>query len=438
METFFSEFAKRGPVLLEDNFFYFLSSQQQTPRMLQFSGSATQFGLIPGGTLEDIASFYRNTERDRFYEIKKRFVEEKAGKPFLDEKGRTAVTNQGRTLSFILKELMPFMSGHKETAYDLLDEVAPENIRAEAPQVDEVELQKTIELVKGTINQEIVAEGREKFNMRDPRLASILNRQLKSKRTLLLRGDAYRLESTNKKKAQLFLQSYQRNQSFNLRRIGQVRAFDETLAEFFIWEAKVQSINELSDYMAEMQRSYVSARKDHEQIMKMKEFRDGDIGFLWREEGLYVFHRIPPFAMLDPRPTKQGICYSFPECRVALKIVHENGNIHLGEPHLVEGFWHPFVHYDKTPFQHLCGGKVPSREGLDTIEWAAKALDDAKNLVMHGLTPKSIRDHNGNQENGGSYFGTPLDKKLEPYKIPFDEAEKRNLLITNKWDWDKN
>ena len=117
--------------------------------------------------------------------------------------------------------------------------------------------------------------------------------------------------------------------------------------------------------------------------------------------------------------------------------IEVNGeDFYLRKPILFEPVWHPFVSASDKAFQEICGGEIPSRGDYSQVEWVAKALDDAKNLIMNGLSPQSIKDHGGDREDGGRYFGDNLDDKLEPRKIKIKEARKKGLLITNKWKWD--
>ncbi|MBI5148985.1 hypothetical protein HZA33_04870 [Candidatus Pacearchaeota archaeon] len=412
----------RGPLVIMDREVYFSSGYN----------SDADLALIHAGNLDDLLKFDFHLKRNRIYSLKKEFIEGKAQYGFGTEEDRKKEIGNRKLFSFIVKELMPYLSGHKENIEELLGkEVEKEDIQA-APQIDEQELRKNIENTKRSLKEE-----QEKYGLKFGGKDGINYFLSLIRDVLVLGGNAYLLSRTEKENSDLSLNINSENCYFKLTLSSTVKRIEEYFSEFIEWTIRSEAIDEFSDFIEEMEKTRLAVMKDFEKIIQLKEFNDGDVGFL-RRNSVYVYQILQPFAMLDPRPVKKGICYEFPKCRVGMAISYnaDNNRIYLEEPVLFEPIWHPFVEHKEKEFQHLCGGKVLNRGKESEVEWVAKNLDDAKNVVMHGLTPDSIKRHRGDRENGGQFWYVPLDEKLKSREMKIEDAKAKGLIITNNWNWE--
>ncbi|RMF56039.1 hypothetical protein D6745_00435 [Candidatus Woesearchaeota archaeon] len=432
IKTFFSDLAERGPLLIVGEEAYLVNSRPSPSNgnnLITFGNANLE--LVPAGTLSDLVRFYKHHMADQIYAEKKEFIEERVDQGFMTAEEREREIGDRKLFSFIVNELMPYLSGHKEDISELLGEEIERQQITEKDEVDEEELLENLERVKRELRGEQERYAKAEFQGDTTDEVSYL-RSLLQGDVLALSGIVYKLEKS--RNPQIIISVKGSLDQYDLREIGRVEDIDEEYARFLSWRSRLEAIDEFTDYIKAVQRIRLEATKDLDKIMQLREFNDGDVGFLRHEGDVYVYQIIPPFAMLDPRPTKKGVAYEFPRLRVGMRIQYEDGRIYLDEPVLFEAEWHPFTEMENAEFQHLCGGHVPPRNGSE-VEWVAKALDDAKNLVMNGLTPGSIREHGGDKKYGGRYFGISLDEKLAPRKISEKEARRKGLLITNRWDW---
>ena len=436
LKTFFSDIASRGPLLITGEDAYLVSPNPGTD-YLGFNDSQVKLGMVPAGSLSDLVRTYKNISKDEIYALKKRFIEEKADYGFQTAEERERNIDNRKLFSFIIKDLMPFLSGHKEDISELLGEEAKKQAKEGEKEIDEKELLATIDKAKKELYNGQEQYGMKQFEGNTLDEASYLIQILGESPILTLNNTVYQLDKAAKNESQIAVSIDGKISYARLAPIAEIYDIEKIYSDFIEWKARGEAVDEFSDYIRQVQKTRLETIKDFEKIMQLKEFNDGDVGFLRKAGSVYVYQMIPQFAMLDPRPVKKDVSYEFPGLRVGMKIQYEDGRIHLNSPQLFEAEWHPFVREKNEAFQGLCGGKIPSRNGSD-VEWVAKALDDAKNLIMHGLTPKSIRGHDGNAEYGGKYFGTELDDKLNPRKISIKEAREKGLLITNRWDWDND
>ncbi|MBU1198639.1 MAG: hypothetical protein KKF46_01740 [Nanoarchaeota archaeon] len=446
LQTFFSELASRGPLLIRGKEVYLVSPNYKPnykegnkgnhrDNYIGFSGSNVKLGLVPAGNLDDLVRFYNHINEDEIFALKKAFIESKVDKGFQTAEQREREIGDRKLFSFIIKELMPYMSGHKEDLSALLGDEVNKQRKKDSKEVDEKELLGSIEEVKRKLYAQQQDYAKKNFNGTAKDEVTHFLDVIQGKNILTLGEKVYQLANSNGNQSQLEICLNGVSEKSELLPLAKVENIEKNYSDFLEWTAKIEAIDEFSDYIKDVQRTRLKALKDFDGIIKLKEFNDGDVGFLRKDGSVYVYQIIPPFAMLDPRPTKKGVCYEFPRLRVGLRIQYD-GDIYLDKPELFEPEWHPFTSNKNQAFQGLCGGNVPSRNGSN-VEWVAKALDDAKNLIMHGLTPHSIRGHGGDERDGGEYFGDSLDKKLSPRKTTIEKAKKKGLLITNRWDWNR-
>ncbi|MEK6878131.1 MAG: hypothetical protein AABY22_00905 [Nanoarchaeota archaeon] len=425
MQTFFSELATKGPLFIDGTMFYFVAPYDKEQNYLKFSNSSGRLGLTSIGDFSEIFRFYKHLKRDDIYKLKREFVHDHAGGILLDKETRDQIVGQRKIISFIVEELMPYLNGHKEDVKELFGEEV-ETLK-DGKNVGDADVIAGLERLKTNLKN-------ERRDVLDLNLS--LRRNLPN-RLLTLGEKVYNLTIAQKKwDIELFLDNKTAGYH-NIAPLGNVKEIDNRFFKVINSVFELEAIDEFGDYLKEIYKERLNARKNLDDILKYGEYSEGDVGFLKLNGSILVYQIIPPFAMLDPRPTNDGICYEFPKCRVGCGIYLEGDKISLNEPVLFESFWHPFVRDEKLEFQHLCGGRVTSRQNFKSgVEWVAKVLDDAKNLVMHGLTPKSIKDHGGDKKHGGAYFGTRLDEKIGSRKITLKEALNKGLLITNKWGWE--
>ncbi len=435
LNTFFLDLTSKGPLLIKGEELYFISLRNSKEDYILFNDSQVKLGIVPSSNLADLIRFYKHLKQKEIFSIKRNFIENKTTYGFQDAENRGKEIGDRKLFSFIIKELMPYLSGHKEDLSALLGEEVAKQDAKDIKEVDEKELLENLEVAKRNLRQEIEQYGKKQFNgdIRDE--MSYFYSLMKGQDVLTLDDIIYQLVKSKKGESQLEIILDQKDEHFNLKPFTMISQIEKDYSKFLEWKAQLEAIDEFSDYIKEIQKTRLSIVKDFDKIIKLKEFNDGDIGFLRKDNAVYVYQIIPQFAMLDPRPEKKDICYEFPKCRVGMHIFYEEGRIYLDEPILFESIWHPFVSRENQEFQHLCGGHVPDRGKYSEVEWVAKSLDDAKNLVIGGLTPNSILNHGGSGNSGGNYFGVPLENKLNPRKITVEEAKKRGLLISNKWNW---
>lgn len=428
-KTFFLDLAARGPLAIIGREAYFFSNKNNSHSDLCLAGA---------GNLDDILKFDLLIKKNDIYELKRTFIEEKASYGFRDQGDREKELSERKLFSFIVKDLMPYLSGHKEDIELLLGEQAEKSIDKEE-EINEQELKNNINKTK-----KMLVEEQQKYGLKFGEKSAVDYLLEITGGDILVLGEGevngrkvYNLARDNKGEFSISINN-SGSVRFKLREARNAQEIEQKLFEFVKWSLNSEAINEFADYIEEIEKTKISTNKDLEKIMKLKEFKDGDIGFLVKNDRNYIYQILKPFAMMDPRPTKKGVCYEFPELRVGMRIAH-NTRIELNEPVLFEPVWHPFVEYKNTEFQHLCGGRILSRENKSEIEWVAKNLDDAKNLVMHGLTPESIKRHNGDKDSGGQYFGHSLDEKIKDRAISIKKAREKGLVLTNNWKWeDKN
>ncbi len=436
LKTFFSDLASRGPLFITGEYAYLISPNPGT-NYVGFNDSQVKLGLVPAGSLSSLVRTYKNISKDEIYDLKKRFIEQKADYGFQTAEDRGRDIDNRKLFSFIIKDLMPYLSGHKEDISELLGEEVKKQAKEDEKEIDEKELLATIDQAKKELCNEQEQYGMKQFKGNTQDEASYLRYILGENPILTLNKIVYRLDDITKKESQVAISIDGKISYARLSPIAEIYEIEKKYSKFIEWKARGEAVDEFSDYIRQVQMTKLEIIKDFEKIMQLKEFNDGDVGFLRKDGSVYVYQIIPPFAMLDPRPVKKDVSYEFPGLRVGMRIQYENGRIYLTSPKLFEAEWHPFVKNKDESFQSLCGGNIPSRLESD-VEWVAKALDDAKNLIMHGLTPGSIRRHDGDSKYGGRYFGTELDDKLDPRKINIKKAKKKGLLITNRWDWNND
>jgi len=442
-ETFLVKLAEKAPVLFWGQGVY-LAAQSALNEYVQFRNSGVKLGLTPAGSLNDLIEFNRTSNRKEIYLLKKSFIDQGLKLDFISDDERKKEIDNRKLFVFIINELMPFLSGHKEKTLELLEEQAEEQKeeKGDDKNAPEAELYSSIEKIKQGFYIEQQAYCGLKFNGNKDEF-SFFQFLIKGKNILTLGEKIYSLEG-GEENSELVLNLNNSQKNLNLSPLSDIKAVDEAYSDFLKWKIKSEAIEEFSGYIKEKQATKLAALRDIEGIMQLREFSDGDIGFLQKDGEVYVYQKIPPFCMLDPRPSKkkdgpEEEGYQFPEeLRVGMHIQYLDERIYLKPPVLFESVWHPFVRSKNQQFQELCGGRVVSRDNYSEVEWVAKCLDDAKNIVMHGLSPESIKRHGGGETEGGNYFGTPLDEKLEPRKIKVSEAKAKGLAITNKWDWKKN
>ena len=436
LKTFFSDIASRGPFLITGEEAYLVSPNPGT-NYVGFNDSQVKLGLVPAGSLSNLVRTYKSIFKDDIYVLKKKFIEKKADYGFQTAEERKKDIGNRKLFSFIIKDLMPYLSGHKEDISELLGEEVRRQAKKDKKDVDEKELLATTEKVNKDLYDELEKYGIKQFEDHTQDEASYLRQILGESPILTLNKTVYKLDKAAKQKSQIASSIDGEISYAKLVPIAEISEIEKQYSKFIEWKARGKAVDEFSDYIRQVQMTRLETIKDFEKVRRLKDFNDGDIGFLKRDDSVYIYQIIPPFAMLDPRPVKKDVSYEFPKLRVGMEIEYDDNKIHLYDPQLFEAEWHPFVREKHEVFQTLCGGQIPSRNGSE-VEWVAKALDDAKNLIMHGLTPKSIRNHDGDRESGGKYFGTELDDKLGPRKISINKARKKGLLITNRWDWDND
>lgn len=439
LQTFFYELVARGPLLvIEDNIYYLNSVPSNS--YLGFGSSNVKLGLVPGGSLEDAVRMYKEIRKDELYAIKKEFIQAnvKIEQQFKTEEERAREIGDRKLFTFIIKELLPHLSGHKEDLADLLGEEVRKQVKKDV-KIDETELLRTMELVKRDLRKEQEKQGKRYLGKDE---AAYFLESINNNSILVFEDAIYKLEPSKKLlETGITLSLNGTSGNYTLTPFEEFGDIERENLEFLKWKARGDSIDEFSEYIREVQKTRLAAYANFDNIVKLNDFNDGDIGFLRREvkgeNYVYVYQIIPPFAMLDPRPTLKGVCYEFPQCRIAMRISMDHDEINLDEPVLVEPIWHPFIQAMDKPFEHICGGQVlkKNKKEYNELEWVAKNLDDAKNLIMHGLSPSSIKHHNGNETYGGNYWGVSLDEKLASRKITLENAKRKGLFIANKWEW---
>lgn len=434
MRTFFSDLASRGPFLIDGSRVYFLSQTPNKDR-LYFPRTGIEFGLVHGGDLEELLRFDLDLKSGEVYGIKKGYIEQNVEYPLLNEKERNKVRDKKRIISFIANELMPYMSGHKEDTSTVFGEKTEEK-EEKKQKIDEKELKKRIDRTRRDL--QIVLEDDGKFRTPRKNRTDYLLVELPENRSLVLDNVVYSLPSSYSQTSQVAIKLDGELAYSKIKPFKPVEKIESKFLEYLSWHLKSDAIGEFTDYIESVHRISLESGQDIEKIINLKEYSEGDIGFLQKEENIYVYQIIPSFAMIDPRPGEEGTCAVFPRCRVGMAISYNGDTLNLGYPTLFEAVWHPFTQYKNNPFQRLCVGKGDGVPGgkYSNVEWVARKLDAAKNLVTSGLTPGSINRHSKNGY-GDRHWSGSLDKIFQGRKIKIDEARKRGLLITNNWEWKK-
>ena len=422
--SFLAGLASKGPLLLAQDVYLIGTAVYDEPIQI---GPAT-FGLVRAGSLEALATLHDRIYAKEVFELKQEFIKARTSHSHQTAKQRTAELGLRTLVAFVINELMPHMSGD-----DGVGELLGERPSTETPP------NVNVAQLKDGLRQEHFEKGQAEYGVQDEEacLARFVERP-----ALIMDKVVYEL--TKHPTGDIIM----RRERYA---VSSSKPFDDVeakLRRFCMWKVELAAIDELVDFLSSQQKTQLARSLDIDVIMHQHEYNNGHVGFINKTKndpdilrslgldygrGFFVYHIIPPFAMLDPRPHKQGICYEFPQLRVAVALWVAGSSFEMTEPVLVDPVPHPFAPYGHG-FEPLCGGQVPFLGHYKTrAEWVAKALSDGKNLVTSGFTPESIMQHS---TSDGLHYGMhPADVILQPRQITVQEALNRGLELTNKWDW---
>ncbi|MBI4143669.1 hypothetical protein HY486_00280, partial [Candidatus Woesearchaeota archaeon] len=278
MKTWLVTLAEKGTFFVIDNRIYLTGAQAANDKYLQLGEERIE--LVPAGTVEEIIVFHDSIQKAEIYEQQKAFIQEKTKLTLETADVRKQDMLQRKTLQFIIKELMPHMSGHKEDLTEMLGEAARKQTMPTT--VNAQELDEAIRQTKERLYKEQTDYARR--HDIDDNEANYLRKQL-SGGILVHRKGAYML--TQSKRDGIIICTH-KPRRYLLEQTG-IDNIEEQYVKYRQWRIKTQAIEALTEHIAEKQKIALATLKDFEKILQLKEFNEGDVGFLQEKEGIYVY-----------------------------------------------------------------------------------------------------------------------------------------------------
>ncbi|MBU0461712.1 MAG: hypothetical protein KJ574_03945 [Nanoarchaeota archaeon] len=487
--TFITRLAeKEEPFAIIDGRLYQVSEREARATTLNLGETA--LGLVPAETVQNLERFYRNLHAQDIEQQMRSFLEARLQKEIKTQKELKRFLGDNRAVQFIVYEVFPHFMDKDDNLDELIQEAndgngkkkkkekkdtepaadidallngeKPAEItladyqKAKAELIKEIEQeynaeqkaeearrlaeeqrtqagqkravpQETDELEqmltthyqqKGLLQAEPAQKPLEKLKQGDG-LVEILG----NKDVLVMLGHVYQLAQT-KDDADTFVAV--KGKRFALAPFTNVESVEDAYQRFLAKSIKIDAVEQLEDQVREIEEAKAKF-KGIEGLAKKNEFQAGDVGFMKHDEGYYVYLRVPKFAMKHP---KRDDYYLFEECRVGVRINYSDGELHIGEPVVIDKYRHPFLQ-GNTAFQHICNLAGWRGNGYDKAMQVVKRLSDAKNVIMHGMTVRSFRSHGGTDIHDSHYWSEVLKDKLAGRDITRAKAEKEGYQITN-------
>src|SRR3989338_7171132 len=158
MKTFIAELAGRAPLLIDGSSLYAVGTCQNSGKYFSFYSSSLKHELVPLGSIDSLVRTDELINAKEIYEFKRAFIEERTNAGFANNNDREKMLADRKVISFIVKELMPFMSGHKESVEELLGENTPIQTVERTHEFSEEELLAELRLMQEGLKREIAEE----------------------------------------------------------------------------------------------------------------------------------------------------------------------------------------------------------------------------------------------------------------------------------------
>lgn len=182
---------------------------------------------------------------------------------------------------------------------------------------------------------------------------------------------------------------------------------------------------DVKDIAAKLQNSSNSALDN---LIKKKEVCVNNAGVVVHEGFVYVYVRLPKFAMRNP--LKPENYHPFASVRVAVKLIPNEGSFsHYAGHFCIDRLMHPFANNPNSYFVGVCGEGIPIDNSAQSV---ARHLFHIGNLVMNGLTRKSLENHGAWQDGIGSYYQKPAVVFAASKPLTKEQAVKEGYVIANE------
>jgi hypothetical protein len=163
-------------------------------------------------------------------------------------------------------------------------------------------------------------------------------------------------------------------------------------------------------------------------LIKKGEVCVNNAGVVVHGGSVYVYVRLPKFAMKNP--LKPENYHPFGSVRVAVGLIPGEGSFsHYAGHFCIDRLVHPFANNPNSDFVGVCGEGIPVDNSAQSV---ARHLFHIGNLLMNGLTRKSLEKHGAWQDGIGSYYQKPAVVFAATKPLTKAQAVKEGYVIANE------
>lgn len=457
LQTFVERLALNGSfAIAQETLFQVSDMVGSTESYLQ--GGNRRFPLVPSGTLSQFEAFERSRLEDAIFDYQREYV---AVALQQEIRSRLEVRNDANitsALRFILSEVLPLMidtaaelgeligvpdKGAK-TGKQVIDEIvaaaAPTPLKGNGDRKTEIaNLRSKLEasLPSGDIRSLLPApkgiEKKRKEANPDAKQetdgASLLGKLLGGNPVYVSQGLVFRLARTDAKTdAQLPFCITVNGENYLPLPVLKVPELESNYRKALTASFAREAIS-LFDEQFTRAAVEVTSPDAFGVFAARNEFRYGNLGYVRKRDGFYVYWEVPKFAMQNP--LKPNVYHPFPASKIAVFVNSDGGKMYASNADVIDAMVHPFLNNWETGFQHICilsQGQF-GRTAMDIV----RKLSTAINAFTNGLTMESIDVHGARSEDA-RYFGQPLRSSLDHAgRLSRQDAVERGYWITNEW-----
>lgn len=432
--TFLFEIGKKSPFLIDNGRFHQISDVETgTKNEKSFKIDNVIMYAVPSLKLEEMEEIYFEKNNKEIHKFQEEYIHSiiNDAELYYEEDIKKFLKNN-EIVEFIINKIFPYFIDNEDDIKKILNkednkekEKYLDNIvKKEDKFFQEIVNQKLKEKkqnfvdIKYQLIDEINKEEAIKEKKKEDKMMSNEELEIKS---LLAKADPEKYierirflpDDVLKKKIICFLGEVYIQENDKTKHYGILQELENTYTKNLEKKIKLQSIEKYEKQLQVMSETKAKSEAIKD-ILNKEEFSIGDIGFLKKDEGYYVYLKVPEYALKYP---SEETYYKFSPCRVAARICKGEKGFYSDDAKVIENYSHPFLS-SNCSWQKICLGGY-SKHGKDDAEKIADHLSTAKKVIMRGYVDEASPHHNL------SFFSSKIVSKKT--------LDKEGTPITNVW-----
>ena len=440
-QTFFGRFASLSPFAILDEQVYRVVSRPPSPKEPFLQSGEQRLAMLPSLTLSQIEDCERTLQREDIFALKRDYLQEALRQEIWSPADIKNSQEALHAVTFIMQEVLPLLIDSRDDLWanlglkvkaekggkQCIEEILARELHGaqhKAGQISPQEVERAKAALLAVLNSKTPALPDTVHHPKAYTPASLFAKLSRNSPLYVMGDKAFFLTASETP-----LRIHLCGKTYGTELYRSVEKIDTTYREFLLNAYSQEALQEFDEQFRAHLRQAHRRSGSLKDFAKRPAFQYENLGWVRKEDTVYAYWEIPPFAMRNP--LRPAVYHPFPATKVGVGINSSRGQIHVGEAEILNAMVHPFLHDWEHPFQKIC--ILSGRDYKNTPYEIVLRISTAINAFTNGLTHESIVRH-GAEDESARYFSRPLKDSLGRVgDLSRQEALAKGYIITNEW-----